>query len=142
MHVPKGVLVWFSSWWSSPNVWPISWHITRLRHAVVLYADVLKYVSFSLTVPCVMWLPFTHTCAMPSHPVLPYRLLQTSTRPADARQLLKLESPGTICVSSSVERLQSEDAVARTGPHDPERLLPSFMENGDAVRAQWYVPHV
>src|SRR6266545_1258380 len=71
MHVPRFVLLKSSSWWSRPNVCPTSWHDTRFRHAVVLYVAVLKYVSFSFTVPCVMWIPpVIQIDAMPSQPLL------------------------------------------------------------------------
>src|SRR3989338_3372240 len=120
MQVPRLGLSKVSFWWSSPRVCPTSWHMTRFFHAGVLYLAVLKYVSFTLTVPCVMWPPLTHICATPSHPFLPYVLLQTSTRPFVGTQFLgvffplrALVLPGTTSVSNTVDTLQSLDVVPR-----------------------------
>src|SRR4051794_26469513 len=103
MHVPRLALLTFSSWWSSPSVWPTSWQLTRFRQAVVLYFEVLKYVSFSLTVACVMCLPETHPWATPSQPVLPYAPLQTSSRPAVGRQVFDLAPRATTVVLRTVD---------------------------------------
>src|SRR6266508_2460943 len=139
MQVPRFGLLKSSSWWSRPNVCPTSWHDTRFRHAVVLYVAVLKYVSFSFTVPCVMWTPpVIQIDAMPSQPLLPYVALQTSTRPVVALQRLGLFAcPATIVVSSTVDLLQSLDVVARIESHCEDTLSPSLTVNGFAVRAQW-----
>src|SRR5918997_5324877 len=101
MHDPRLVLARVSSWWSRPKVWPTSWHITRFLHAGLLYDLVLKYVSFSLAVACVMCSPLRQMVAMPSQPFLPYFALQTSTRPFVAPQFVGLVPPPGIFVVSS-----------------------------------------
>src|SRR3989304_7890811 len=136
MQVPSGEFAKISSWWSSPKVCPISWHITRFFHSGVLYFAVLKYVSFNLTVPWVIWSPLAHIEAIPSQPFFPYLLLHTSTRPLVARQFLWLLRPFTMVVSSTEETLQSTEAIARLASHAAETLSPSFKLNGFAVRAQ------
>src|ERR687886_2394650 len=109
MHVPRLVLLKFSSWWARPKVWPTSWHITRCLQAGVLYFAVLKYVSLSLVVPFTMCLPLTQIWAKPSHPLLPYFALQTSTRPLCALHFFgsARSSPWTTVVSITLETLQS-----------------------------------
>src|SRR3989344_2501693 len=124
-------------------MWPTSWHITRFLHADVLYVAVLKYVSLSFTVPCVMWSPDTHIDAMPSHPFFPYLALHTSPCPAFGLHVfgLRMFLPGTIWVSNTEESVQSAEAVASTASHVPETLSPNLTVKGFAVRAQWYGPH-
>src|SRR3989304_7323383 len=135
MQVPSGEFAKISSWWSSPKVCPISWHITRFFHAGVLYFAVLKYVSFNLTVPFVIWSPLTQIDAMPSQPFLPYFLLHTSTRPFTGLQFFRFV-PGTTIVSKIEDMLQSFEAVPRCASQATPTLSPSFNVNGFAVRAQ------
>src|SRR3989338_9757025 len=113
MQVPRGVLLKFSSWWSSPSVWPTSWHMTKFFHAGVLYVLVLKYESFTFTVPLTICSPFIHTWATPSQPLNPYRSLHTSTRPFIALQVRGFVLPGLTIVSRTLETLQLPAVVAR-----------------------------
>src|SRR3989344_5799124 len=84
--------------------------------------------------------PLTHICAMPSQPLLPYLLLQTSTRPVTALQFLGLVLPAATAVSRTDETVQSLAAVVRILSQLTETLSPSFKVKGFAVRAQWYPP--
>src|SRR3989344_7684485 len=118
--------------------------MTRFLHGAVLYVALLKYVSLSLTVPCVICSPDIQIDAIPSQPLKPYLALHTSPRPTfglHAFGFLRL-LPCTIAVSNTDERLQSAEARVRDVSHTPETLSPSFTENGFDVRAQWYGPHV
>src|SRR5215217_7911203 len=114
MHDPRFGLLKVSSWWSRPKVWPTSWHITNCLQAGVLYFAVLRYVSLTLVVPATMcWLLFIQICARPSQLFWPYAALQTSTLPLVGLQIAGFFFPWTTLVSSTLERLQSEEVVRR-----------------------------
>src|SRR5215204_39977 len=114
MHDPRLGLLKISSWWSRPKVWPTSWHITRFLQAGVLYVAVLKYVSLTLVVPAVMWLRRpTQICAMPSHPLVPYAALQTSTLPLVGLQVGLLVADLLTGAFSTLEALQPFEVVSR-----------------------------
>jgi len=99
---------------------------------------VLKYVSLSLTVAFVMWLPDAQIDATPSQPLLPYLELQTWTWPVVAsHNFTDRLPPFTIVVSRTVDALQSDDVVTRMGSQTELTLSPSLSVNGFAVRAQW-----
>src|SRR3989344_3910319 len=85
--------------------------------------------------------PVTQICAIPSHPLLPYLALHTSTRPFVGLQDLRDESPATTVVSNTIETVQSSDAVLSTLSHALETLSPSLSVKGLDWRAQWYGPH-
>src|SRR5262249_38508109 len=114
MQLPRFVLAKVSSWCARPKVWPISWHATNCRQAGVLYCGCAKYVSFSFTVPCVMWpVLLIQICATPSHPVLPYDALQIWSCPEVGRQFLGFAAPDTTAVRTGFPKttwLQSSDA--------------------------------
>src|SRR6266567_1321580 len=139
MQVPRLALLKFVSWWSRPNVCPISWQVTNARHDGVSYWEpVVKYVSLSFTTPWTMWSPVVNQiCAKPSHPVFPYLALQISSRPLVGRQFRGLVPPVTIWLLSTVEVFQSEEAFVSAVCQSELTLFPIFTVNGLAVRAQW-----
>src|SRR5512138_2427563 len=85
--------------------------------------------------------PVIQMVATPSQPVLPYEALQTSTRPLVGRQFFGLAPPATMVVSSTLDWLQSLEAVTSIASHCPDTLSPNFIVKGFAVRAQWYPFH-
>src|ERR671917_228534 len=113
MHVPLLGSVKVSLSWPRPKVWPTSWHITMFFQASLLYLSVVKYESFILVVPCVIWSPLSQIEAIPSQPLLPYFALQTSTRPVVAPHLFALLWPPTTEVSSESDLVQSTEVVFR-----------------------------
>ncbi len=98
----------------------------------------LKYVSFNLTVPCVMWSPLAQIEAIPSQPFCPYFALQTSTLPKVAGQRRTPPVPPvTIVVFKTVDCVQSDEAIDKCAGQGPVVLSPSLSEKGLLVRAQW-----
>src|SRR3989344_6092518 len=118
--------------WPSPKVCPISWHMTCCFSSGLLYADRLKYVSFILSTPFVMWLPLIQIWARPSQPLAPYFALHTWTMPAVALQLRPALLLTTV-LSNSLDTRQSVDAVWRYESHVDDTLSPSLIVKGFEV---------